>query len=105
MVGSGNLALKQKGYCPPHAALRRLRSIPSRPSHTTVPLAHAGIARLRRRSLAAALRAASISLSAAALLGLGENGGGERWRWFPGRGRGRRARMASGPLRKENRDE
>ena len=43
----------------PQPALRRLRSIPSRPSHGNAALGHAGIARLRRRSLVAALRAAS----------------------------------------------
>jgi hypothetical protein len=43
----------------PNPALRQLRSIPSRPSHGNAALGHAGIARLRRRSLVAALRAAS----------------------------------------------
>ncbi len=43
----------------PQPALRRLRSIPSRPSHGNAALGHAGIAGLRRRSLVAALRAAS----------------------------------------------
>jgi hypothetical protein len=40
-------------------ALRRLHSIPSRPSHDNAAVGHAGIAWLRRRSLVAALRAAS----------------------------------------------
>jgi hypothetical protein len=44
---------------PPQPALRRLRSIPPRPSHGNAVLGHAGIARLRRRSFVAALRAAS----------------------------------------------
>ena len=43
----------------PQPALRRLRSIPSRPSHGNAAVGHAGIAGLRRRSLMAALRAAS----------------------------------------------
>ena len=44
---------------PHNPALRRPRSIPSRPSHRNAALGHARIARLRRRSLVAALRAAS----------------------------------------------
>ncbi len=62
-------------------ALRRLRSIPSRPYQSTAALGHAGIALLRRRSLIASpLRIES--LSAVALPDSYEKGGGERWRWF-----------------------
>jgi hypothetical protein len=42
-----------------HPALRQLCSIPSRPSRRTASLGHAGIARLRWRSLVAPLRFAS----------------------------------------------
>ena len=52
MHGSSN----RRPKAPP---LRRLRSIPSRPSPRTASLGHAGIALLRRRSLVAALRSAS----------------------------------------------